>query len=130
MVPPLPAVPVPVTVRPPPEPVVSRLMPTPALFDADPALMLRKVRPLAPMVVLATFRPVPLVVAIVFGLAPVVTLTVPPPVAVNPVPLDVVTASPPPEKLTVAPVLFVSVTAVLAAVPIVCAGPPASTGRP
>ncbi len=51
MVPPLPAVPVPVTVKPPAEPVLLSTMPL-----APPvAEMLRNVRPLAPIVVFATF---------------------------------------------------------------------------
>ncbi len=47
--------------------------------------MLRNVSPLAPIVVLATFSAVPVVVAIVLMTVTLfwVTLTVPPPVAVN-----------------------------------------------
>ena len=41
------------------------------------------------------------------------TVTVPPPVALNPVPLVVLMASPPPVKLMVVPVLLVRLTAVL-----------------
>src|SRR5215468_259063 len=85
-------------------------------LDAPLAEMLRNVTPLAPIVVLAMFTPVPVVVETVLLFAPVVTATVPPPVAVKPVPLVVVIANPPLEKLIVAPELLVSVTAVLAPV--------------
>ena len=60
IVPPEPAVPVPVTVRPPSAPVVLRLMP--ARCRAVPAEMLWNVRSSAPMVVLATLSAVPVVV--------------------------------------------------------------------
>ena len=106
MVPPVPAGPVPVTVRPALAPVPLRTMP----FGAPLAEMLWNVIPLAPMVVLATFSAVPVVVAIV--LAVPVTLTVPPPVAWNPPPLVASMSSPPPVKLIVAPVLSVRMTAV------------------
>ena len=66
--------------------------------------MLRKVRPLAPMVVLATFSAVPVVVASV--LAAPVTLTVPPPVAVKAATVPVESWTPP-VRLMVAPVLLV-----------------------
>ena len=72
--------------------------------------MLWNVSPLAPMVVLATFSAVPVVVAIVLTVP--VTLTVPPPVAWNPPPLVASMSSPPPVKLMVAPVLLVRLTAV------------------
>jgi len=121
IVPPVPAVPVPVTLRPPLVPVLLRTIPELAL--AVGALILRKVSPLAPIVVLTMFKAVPVVVVIVFGFAPVVTLTVPPvvaagpgPVALNPAPLVVVIARPPFEKLMVAPALLANVTA--AAVPV------------
>src|SRR5215218_4586284 len=71
----------PVTVRPPLAPVLSRLIPIPAVPEAVPAEMLWNVRPLAPIVVFWTFSAVPVVVARVL-VAPV-TLTVPPPVAVK-----------------------------------------------
>ena len=96
----------PVTVSP-PAPVAFKMMPLAAPLDA----MLRKVSPPAPMVVLTTLSAVPLVDAIVFGLAPVVTPIVPPPVALKPAPLVVVIASPPPVKLIVAPVLLLTFTA-------------------
>ena len=69
--------PVPVTVNA-PAPVLLSTMPLAAPFDA---ITLRKVRPLAPMVVLATLSAVPVVVASVF--VDPVTLTVPPPVALK-----------------------------------------------
>jgi len=62
-----------------------------------------------PMVVLATFSAVPVVVLMV--LVEPVTVTVPPPVALKPAPLVVVTASEPPVKLIVAPVLVARLTA-------------------
>ena len=96
--PPLPALPVPVTVKPPLVPVVSRFMPLSAPFEE----MLWKVRPGAPIVVLATFRAVPEVVVSVFA-APV-TATVPPPVAANAAFAPVLAVTPP-VKETVAPVL-------------------------
>ena len=96
--PPLPALPVPVTVKPPLVPVVSRSMPLSAPFEE----MLWKVRPGAPIVVLATFRAVPEVVVSVFA-APV-TATVPPPVAANAAFAPVLAVTPP-VKETVAPVL-------------------------
>ena len=61
----------PVTVSPPEAPVVFNTMP----FTAPLELMLRKIKPLAPMVVLATFSAVPVVVFSV--LAAPVTVTVP-----------------------------------------------------
>src|SRR5262249_42646084 len=85
-------------------------------LDAPLAEMLRNVAPLAPIVVLTMFTPGPVVVEAVLLFAPVVTATVPPPVAVKPVPLVVVIAKPPLEKLIVAPALLVRETAVLAPV--------------
>src|SRR5215208_591002 len=66
----------PVTVRPPEDPVVSSTIPTPAVPEAVPALIDRKVRPLAPMVVPFTLSAVP--VPVVRLLVAPVTLTVPP----------------------------------------------------
>src|SRR5438105_336577 len=72
--------PEPDTVRP-SAPVLLRTMPFTAPFDE----MLRNVKPLAPMVVFATFRAVPVVVVSVLMMVVLswVALTVPPPVAVN-----------------------------------------------
>ena len=92
-------------------PVWFRMMP----FGAPLAEMLRNVRPLAPIVVLATLSAVPVVVVIVLTRAPAAglhgfssqTLTVPPPVAVKAA-LAPVDSSRPPEKVIVAPVLLVS----------------------
>src|SRR5688500_6124103 len=67
----------PVTVNPPFDPVVFSTMPFVAPFEE----MLRNVSPLAPMVVFDTFRAVPLVDVMVLPLP--VTVTVPPPVALN-----------------------------------------------
>src|SRR5436190_5276594 len=79
IVPPLPAVvPVPVTVRPPLEPVVSRTMP----LVAPLALMSWNVRPLAPIEVLVTLSAVPVVVTML--LAALAALTVPPLLALKP----------------------------------------------
>ena len=72
--------PLPLTVSPPVAPVLFRMMPALLLLPVES--MLRKVIPLAPIVVLATFRAVPVVEVIVL-VAPV-TFTVPPPVAVKP----------------------------------------------
>src|SRR3954465_2617593 len=104
ILPPEPGTPaLPVTVRPPNAPVLSRMMPLPAETVAVPAVMLRKVRPAAAIVVLATFRPVPVMVAIV--LPDPVTEIVPPPVAVKGV-LEEVLRVTPPVRLIVAPVLL------------------------
>src|SRR5436189_4294864 len=110
IVPPEPAVPEPVTERPPLLPVLSRMIPV-----AEPPLeaMLRKFKPLAPMVELTTLSAVPVVVEIVL-LAPLTLIAVAPPVALNPAPLVVLMARPPPLKLIEAPVFPDSVTAVLA----------------
>src|SRR5580765_7717438 len=99
IVPPVEAEPVPVTVRPPLVPVVLSTIPSAAPFDE----MLLKFSPLAPIVVFATFSAVPVVVASV--LFDPVTLTVPPPVALNAVfaPVEAMT---PPVRLIVAPVLL------------------------
>src|SRR4051794_20207703 len=84
-----------VTVRPPRAPVVSRMMPfaDPLPFD----VMLRKVRPLAPIVVLLTLSAVAVVVARV--LAVLVDVTVPPPEALKALPVLVLRVSRP-VKLT------------------------------
>src|SRR5947207_12101046 len=94
-VPPLPAEPVPVTVRPPLAPVVFNTMP----FAPPLAEMCSKVRPLAPMFVLATLRAVPVVESIVLTVP--VTLTVPPPVALKPAPEVVSMFRPPPLNVIV-----------------------------
>ena len=67
--------------------------------------MLRNVRPLAPIVVLATFNAVPVVVVMVLTMVVLfcVADTVPPPVAVKPG-LVVVLSARPPVKLMVDPV--------------------------
>src|SRR2546427_9063064 len=93
--------PLPVTVKPPPLPVAFRMMPLVGPLAPVPALMLRNVNPLAPIVVVATFNAVPVVVVNVF--APPITLTVPPPVAVNALFVLVLSVTPP-LKLIVAPV--------------------------
>ena len=112
IVPPEPAVvPVPVTVRP---PLDAGGVEHDAVGRRRWREMLWNVRPLAPIVVLATLSAVPVPVSIVLP-APV-TVTVPPPVALKPAPLVVSMSSPPPVKLIVWPVLVVSVTAVLAPV--------------
>src|SRR5262249_7739830 len=105
--------PFPDTVKPPDAPVPLRTIPfVPPLEE-----MLRKVRPLAPMVVLLTLSAVPVVVLIVLSLVPIVTLTaVPGLVALNAMPDVVVMASPPLEKLIVAPVFVARFTAPLAPV--------------
>ena len=110
IVPPEPAVPEPVIVRPPLVPVVSRMIPV-----LDPPLeeMLRKFKPLAPMIELTTFNAVPVVVEITL-LAPLTLIAVAPPVALNPVPLVVLMARPPLLKLSEVPVFPDSVTAALA----------------
>src|SRR5262245_30975422 len=83
----------PVTVRPAVAPVVFNTIP----FAAPLAEILRNVRPLAPMLVLATFSAVPVVVAIVFTIVVLfcVAVTVPPPVAVNAGLVVVVRLNPP-----------------------------------
>src|SRR5215208_5292627 len=60
----------PVTVRPPEDPVVSSTIPTPAVPEAVPALIDRKVRPLAPLVAPVTLT-VPPLMAVKAALAPV-----------------------------------------------------------
>ena len=117
MVPPDPlVVPVPVTVRPPVEPVVFSTMPLAGSAAAVllPAEMLRKFRSPAPMVVFATFSAMADVLLRVLP-APV-TWIVPPPVAVKPVPVLLAITSPPLLKLMVAPALLLRLTAVLAPV--------------
>ena len=71
--------------------------------------MLRKVKPLAPMVVLVTLSAVPVVVVSVLTIEVLfcVALTVPPPVAVNAA-LTVVLKLRPPVKLMIEPVLLSS----------------------
>src|SRR5436190_12115358 len=77
IVPPVPAEPFPVTLRPPLAPVVFSTIPLDAPFDEID----RNVRPLAPIVVLATVSAVAVVVAIQF--VPL-AVTVPPPVRLSP----------------------------------------------
>src|SRR3954452_3365669 len=81
MVPPVPAPPVPVTVRPAAVPVLLSTTPFAGPLAAVPAEMLRKVNPLAPMVVPVTLSAVPVVVVSVFAVA--VTVMVPPPAALK-----------------------------------------------
>ena len=76
------APPLPVTVSPPLAPVLVSKMPLVGPLAAVPAEMLRKVRPLTPMVVLVTVRAVPVCVLIVLGSPS--TVIVPPPVALKP----------------------------------------------
>src|SRR5829696_1451846 len=97
----------PVTVRPPDDPVASREMPTPAVPDAVPASIDRNVSPPAPMVVLATLRAVADVVASV--LDEPVDVTVPPPVATKAAFAPVLRVSAPVNEI-VEPVLLVSET--------------------
>src|SRR5688500_3844281 len=85
IVPPEPAVPVPVTVRPPDEPVESREMPLPALSTAVPAEIDGKVNRAAPIVVPLTFNAVPEPLARMVFPVPC-TATLRPPVAGNPAP--------------------------------------------
>src|SRR5262245_22367079 len=75
------------------------------------AEILRKVKPLAPIVVFATFSAVPVGVVSVLTIVVLfcVTLTVPPPVAVKAGFAPVLSATPP-VKLIVAPVLLVRLT--------------------
>jgi len=116
IVPPLFAVPVPFTLSPPLVPVVFRIIPFVGPLAPVPAEILRNSRLFEPMVVLATFNAVPVVVVNVFALAPVAaglhgfsshTLIVPPPVAVKagfvPVEREI-----PPENVIVAPELPVN----------------------
>src|SRR4051794_30345480 len=105
MTPPEPAVPVPATVRPPEEPVLFRKMPFPPVPEPPPAVIDLKVTPDDPIVLLSTFRAVPLVVVSV--LFEPVTLTVPPPIALKAL-LPPVFAVTPPVRLIVALVLLVS----------------------
>src|SRR5438132_11833130 len=88
-------------------------MPFAGPVELLPAEMLRNVSPPDPMVVFTTFSAVPVSAVIVLAFAPVVTPIVPPPVALKPTPLVVVICKPPPAKLIVAPVLLVTLTAVL-----------------
>src|SRR4051794_11252621 len=101
--------PLPVTTRAPFElEVLFRLIPGFAWFDE----ILWNERSLLPMVVLLTFSAVPEPVSIVFvfGLDGVVTVTVPPPVATKPLPVELVMLSFPPENVIVCPVLPVAET--------------------
>src|SRR5215203_1783998 len=109
IVPPVPALPVPVTLRPPDAPVVLRTIPLVAPF----AEILRNSRLFALIVVFATLNAVPVVVVILLIRAPVAaplqgfssqTSTVPPPVAAKAA-LPPVESVRPPENRTVAPVL-------------------------
>src|SRR2546421_4452981 len=101
MVPPVPALPLPVTVRPPVAPVLFTMMPLVAPLQA----MLRNVSPLAPIVELATLSAV-VVGAVVLPMVfvPVTFTAAAPPVAVKTpaVPLRVM----PPLKLSVVPPLL------------------------
>src|ERR1051325_5077864 len=102
MVPPDPAVPLPVMVKA-PEPVVSSVTP---LLVPPLDVMLRNVRPDAPMVVPVTLSALPVVVVSVLTIEVLfcVALTVPPPVAVK-ASLVAVDRVKPPVQLKVAPVL-------------------------
>src|SRR5262249_28728592 len=91
-----------------PATAVPRLQAVPPV-SFRPAEIHWNVSPLAPIVVFATFRAVPLVVLIVLPVP--WTVTVPPPVTPIPAPVVVWTTNPPPVKLIVAPVLLVRVTA-------------------
>ena len=88
-------------------------MPFAALFAPDPELMLRKVRPVAPIVVVETLSAVPAVVERVLTTVVLfcVALTVPPAVAVNESFAPVLRLMPP-VKLIVAPVLEFRMTPV------------------
>ncbi len=94
------------------------MMPLAVLFVADPELMLRNVRPPAPMAVLVTLSAVPAVVARVLPLP--VTVTVPLFAAVNAAVAPVVLRATPPAKVTVVPTELVMLMPVLV--------PPAFTG--
>src|SRR5438045_8854401 len=109
IVPPVPALPLPVTVKPPADPVVSRMMPFDELFAPEPDEMLRKVRPAAPIFVLVTLSAVPEVVESVLTIDVLfcVAVTVPPPVAMKQS-LAPVLALMPAVKAIVALVLLVS----------------------
>src|SRR3954447_10913977 len=72
IVPPDPAEPVPLTLRPPVEPVVFRMIPLAGPEAAVPAVMVLKIRLPAPIVVFATFRAVPVVVVSVLLVSVVV----------------------------------------------------------
>ena len=128
MVPPLPGVPVPVTRRPPLDPVWSRMMPVAVLLAAVPDVMRWNVTWLAPMVVLAMLSAVPLLESIV--LFEPVTVTVPSPVALKPAPDVVAMSSPPFVKSIVVPRLSLSETAGLVPVVRVLAGPVRATVPP
>src|SRR5436190_23874727 len=131
--PPTDALPLPVTVRLPFVPVLLRTIPLAAPF----AEMLRKVRPVAPIVVLATLSAVAVVVVSVLTIVVLfcVALTVPPPVALKAMFAAVVRLSPP-VRLMVAPVLVLErmPLAVLEIAPLKATVPPVlfwiCTGRP
>ena len=113
IVPPEPALPVPLTFSPPVEPVVSRMIP---VFEPPLLEILWNSRLLAPIVVFATFRAVPVVVVSVLTSPPFEpeaphgfssqTFNVPPPVAVN-AGLPPVLRTRPPLKVIVVPGLVV-----------------------
>src|SRR6185295_2229190 len=122
IVPPVPAPPVPVTIRPPAAPVLLSKIPFTGPLATVPAEIFWNSSLFAPIVVFATFSAVPVVVVIVLTLAPVdaglqgfssQTSTVPPLVASGPGPVAVKAGFPPvdsarpPEKRIVAPVLMV-----------------------
>ena len=107
--------PLPVTVRPPAVPVLLSTIPLAAPF----AEMLRNSSLLAPIVVLATLRAVPVVVVSVFTSVPVAaglqgfsshTVIVPPPVAVNAALAPVDSVMPPLNVNVAAALLLVSET--------------------
>ena len=107
MVPPVPDDPFPLTVKPAVAPVLFRMMP----LAAPLTLMLRKVKPLAPIVVLTTLSPVPVpeVIVLTIVVLSCVALTVAPlPVALKPTP-EVVVRLNPPVKVTVPPVFVRSI---------------------
>src|SRR5713101_2735295 len=85
IVPPVPAPPFPLTVSPPVEPVLFRIMPLAGPPAPVPAVMLRKVAPLAPIVVLLICSAVPavelsvLTVEVLFCVALIVPPVVTPP---------------------------------------------------
>src|SRR6478752_618786 len=110
------APPLPVTLRP-LAPVAVRMIPFAGSVLLPVTAILRNVRPLAPIVVLATLSAVPVVVVNVLTMLVLfcVALTVPPPVAVNAA-LVVVLKLRPPVKVIVAPVLVVSEIRVLVSV--------------
>src|SRR4051794_14076530 len=113
--PPWVALPPPPTVRPAVFPVLKSLIPFVGSVAAVllPAEMSWKLR-VEPIVVLVTSRPTPLVALIEFGLPEM--LSVPPPVALTPLPNESM-LRPPPVKLIVWPVFDESTTASLSGLP-------------